>query len=70
VTYGEWLKKILQEGVKNGEIIEHAVALSNGLFALGQGMFISSCARGAEENLREEIENYIDTLFDLIEVKK
>lgn len=69
-TYSAWFKMILQEGVKNGEIIEQSIALSNGLFALGKGMFISSCATNATDNLEYEIESYIDTLFDLIEVKK
>jgi AcrR family transcriptional regulator len=68
-TYADWFKKVLQEGVAKGEIIEQAIALSNGLFALGKGMFLSSCATNCTDTLQHEIESYIDTLFDLIEVK-
>ncbi len=68
-SYQEWFKKILQEGVAKGEIIEKSVALSNGLFALGKGMFISSSTTNSTDTLEYEIESYIDTLFDLIEVK-
>ncbi len=69
-SYSAWFKTILQEGVKEGEIIEQSIALSNGLFALGKGMFLSSCATNSNDKLQDEIESYIDTLFDLIEVKK
>ncbi|MDD2357874.1 MAG: TetR/AcrR family transcriptional regulator [Thiovulaceae bacterium] len=68
-TYADWFQKVLQEGVAKGEIIEQAIALSNGLFALGKGMFLSSCATNRTDTLQHEIESYIDTLFDLIEVK-
>lgn len=69
-TYSAWFKRVLQEGVQKGEIIEQSIALSNGLFALGKGMFLSSYATNSHEKLQDEIEGYIDTLFDLIEVKK
>ena len=69
-SYRKWFKEILEDGIKNGEIIEKSINLANGLFALGEGMFISSCVADAIDNLEKEINDYIDTLFDLIEVKK
>ena len=69
-TYAAWLKRILQEGVEKGEIVEKSLALSNGLFAFGKGIFITSCVTNKTHNLQQEIDEYIDTLFDLIEVKK
>lgn len=69
-SYAAWFQRVLQEGVANGEIIEQSIALSNGLFALGKGMFLSSYATNSTASLQNEIDSYIDTLFDLIEVKK
>lgn len=69
-TYGNWLKKILQEGVEKGEIIEQSIGLCNGLFAFGKGMFISSQVTNSSNTLRDALEHHIDILFDLIEVKK
>ena len=68
--YRRWFKEILQEGIDKGEIIDKSINLANGLFALGEGMFISSCVTDAIDDLKKEIDDYIDTLFDLIEVKR
>ena len=35
-----------------------------------EGLFISSLTTNSIENLEKEINNYIDTIFNLIEVKK
>ena len=69
-NYHKWFSQILQDGIDNGEIIEKSANLANGLFAVGEGLFISSCVTDAIPDLKAEIDNYIETIFDLIEVKR
>ena len=69
-TYHEWFSRILQEGIDKGEIIPTSINLANGLFSLGEGLFIASCVTDAIDDLQVEINSYIDTIFDLIEVKR
>ena len=68
--YHQWFNDIFEEGIQKGEIIESSKKLLNGLFAFGEGIFISSCVTDTIIDLRYEIDNFIDTIFDLIEVKK
>lgn len=68
--YHKWFIEILEEGIHKGELIDKSINLANGLFALGEGMFISSCVTDAIDDLKHEIDSYIDTIFDLIEVKR
>ncbi|MBU0632324.1 TetR/AcrR family transcriptional regulator [bacterium] len=70
VEYNRWFTEILEEGIQKGEIIEDAKKLVNGFMAVGEGLFISSCVTEAIDDLEHEINSYIDTIFDLIEVKK
>lgn len=69
-TYHAWAQEILLEGVKNGEIVPHAMKLVKGLFAFSEGLFIQSIATSAIDDLQKEINEYIDALFELLEVKK
>ena len=70
IEYHRWFNEIFEEGIQKGEIIEGSKKLLNGLFAFGEGMFISSCVTNTIDDLQYEIDNFIDTIFDLIEVKK
>jgi len=70
ITYQQWFTNILNEGIAKGEIVQSAKTLANGFLTFGGGMFISSCVTDAIEDLEYEINSYIDTIFDLIEVKK
>lgn len=70
LTYQQWFTNMLEEGVAKGELVESARTLANGFLTFGGGMFISSCVTDAVEDLEYEINSYIDTIFDLIEVKK
>ena len=70
VEYHKWFNEIFEEGIQKGEIIEDSKKLLNGLFAFGEGMYISSCVTDTEDDLKYEIDNFIDTIFDLIEVKR
>ncbi|QOY55272.1 TetR/AcrR family transcriptional regulator [Candidatus Sulfurimonas marisnigri] len=69
-AYFSWFEKIIQDAIDNNEIIEESKKLARGLFVFAEGMFISSQATNSIDNLKQEIDDFIDSLFDLIEVKK
>jgi len=68
--YRNWLEEIIQEGIDNNEIIKESKNLINGMFAVGNGMFISSSSTNIITDLQKDISDYFDELFKLIEVKK
>ena len=65
-----WFEKIIQEGIQNGELIEDAQKLARGLFVLGEGMFIYSQVTHNIKDVKKELDNFYETIFNLIEVKK
>ncbi len=69
-TYHQWFEQLLKEGIERGEILSIATNFTNGLFATVEGLFITSVATKAIDDVKKEIDLYIDTLFELIEVKK
>lgn len=69
IEYFSWFEDILNEGIKKGEIHPDAIKLSKGLYVLGDGTFIASEISKLNVNIKQEIHNYIDTVFDFIEVK-
>ena len=68
--YNNWINRIIDEGIKKGELFEHAKELIMGLFAFAQGMFLMSATTNAVGDLQKQINTQIDILFELIEVKK
>lgn len=68
--YYQWVLAITKEGIEKNEIIPNSTKFIKGLFDMAEGMFISSISTYTIENLEKEINDYIDNLFDLIEVKK
>ena len=68
--YFNWMCDIIQEGIDNQEIIPKSIDIAKGLFALGEGMFISSSITNTIEDLQKELNQNIETIFSLIEVKK
>jgi len=68
-SYYSWFKKILQKGVESNDITPNAIHLAKGIFATAKGLFIASETTHSISNLKEELNNYIDTIFNLIEVK-
>ena len=70
INYYTWFEQIIEDAIDSGEIIKESKRLSKGLFVAGEGIFISSSATNAIDDVKKEIENYIDAIFDLIEVKK
>ncbi|MEA3331439.1 MAG: TetR/AcrR family transcriptional regulator [Campylobacterota bacterium] len=65
-----WFEKIIQDAIDSGEIIEQSKCLTRGMFVTADGMFIASSSTNAIEDVQQEINNYIDAIFELIEVKK
>jgi len=69
IEYFTWFEEILNEGIKNKEIHPDSIKLSKGLFVLGEGIFISSQINKLDVEIKKEIHDYIDALFEFIEVK-
>lgn len=65
-NYYGLFRQILAEGVKSGELKPEALLLSHGLFITSEGMFISSFMRNQTENLKDEIDSFIDNILKLL----
>ena len=68
--YFNWMCNIIEEGIEKKELIPESIQLAKGLFALGEGLFISSNITYTIENLEDELNQNIDAIFSLIEVKQ
>lgn len=68
--YYIWMQDIFQEGIYTNEIIPEVNNLFKGFFSTVEGLFLSSITTTTIDNLEDEINLYIDTMFKLIEVKK
>lgn len=68
--YQSIFDSILQEGIAKGEIDGNAMKLANGLHTLGIGFFIVNNISNITMDIKQEIDEYIDTLFEFIKVKK
>jgi len=68
--YYEWFEEIIRAGVAKGELIEDALELSRGLFMVGKGMYFVHNTTTAIDNLQDELDKFIETIFKIIEVKK
>ena len=68
-NYFGWFSEIIQEGIKNGELKEGSELFARGLFVMAEGMFITSSVTHTIDDLKKEIHQFCDALFDLIEVK-
>lgn len=62
------LQDIIEAGIKQGEIKDVARHLVDGLMKAERGYMVIAWAEG--KDLKQEFRDYIDTLFDLIEIKK
>ncbi len=68
-NYYAWLEDIIEDGIKKCEIKPIARKLSKGLFVLGEGVFIASSTTNTIKDVKKEIDDYVDALFELIEEK-
>jgi len=62
------LENIIEEGIAKGEISEVSRSLIDGIMKTERGYMVIAWAEG--RNLKQEFKEYINTLFDLIEIKK
>ena len=69
-NYYLWFVALIEEGVRSGELIEASLGLSKGLFVTAEGMFVASCTTNVFENLEHDLNEYIENIFNIIEVKK
>lgn len=69
-SYFEWFNQIIDEGIQKGELKDNSSKFARGLFAMAEGMFITNEVTHTIDNLKSEIHQFTDSLFDLIEVKK
>ncbi len=68
--YFSWFQEIIQEGIDKKELIPNSMQFARGLFVLGEGIFVSSEITNRVSDVKEELDTFIDALFELIEVKK
>lgn len=69
-NYFIWFIELFEEGVKSGELIPESLGLTKGVFVTAEGMFVASCTTNVFENLEADLNEYIDNIFNIIEVKK
>ena len=67
--YYNWFEDIIKDGIKKKEIKDISLRLAKGLFVLGDGLFITSSVTNSIDNVQISIDEHIDALFELIEVK-
>ena len=69
-SYLSWFESIIYEGIEKGELKEGSQKLIKGMFAVAEGIFIKSVVTSSIENIEEEIMQFHDAIFELIEVKR
>ena len=62
-------ENIIKDGIDKGEIKPISLKLVKGLSILGDGMFIQHSSTNADFDIKKEINDYLDVIFELIEVK-
>jgi len=70
LQYKDWLKEILQEGIKNKELPDVAINLVDGLFVTVKGLYITSITTNAIPNLKIAIDDYVESMFNLMRGKR
>jgi len=68
-NYYIWFEEIFKRGVQEGELVPQSLGLVRGIFVTAEGMFIVSTSTNAIDDLEKDLNNYINNLFELIEVK-
>ena len=68
--YYQWFEALINEGIQKGEIVPEVAKMTRGIFATAKGMYMISETTHCEGNLKEEVHDYVDTLFGICAVKK
>lgn len=66
--YYKWFESIFDNGIKNGELKPVSKEVVNGLYILGNGIFISRLTCNSVQSGQNEVDEFIDTIFNFIEV--
>jgi len=69
-SYYDWFLSIIENGIQKGELILESQSLAKGIFCVGEGMFIKNTTENDSNLLKKDINQFIDSIFKLIEVKK
>ena len=69
-SYFAWFREIIESGIEKGELLPESQALAKGLFSIGEGMFIMNATSNDSALLKKDINQFIDAIFKLIEVKR
>ena len=69
-NYYLWFEELFKRGVAEGELIEASLGLTKGAFVTAEGMFLASCTTNVFLNLEQDLNEYIDNLFNIIEAKQ
>jgi len=68
--YLSWFEELIEQGVKNMEIVPESVKMAKGMFATAKGMFLVSETTNSVQDLEKELDIYFDTLFELLATKE
>ena len=68
--YYKLFEEIIQAGIDKDELVEQSIFLSRGIFVIGKGMFIMNETTNSIDDLKIEIDLFIDNIFKFMEVKK
>lgn len=63
------LRKFIKDGIENNELIPHAIDLVDGLLIFEKGIALRKMTQD-DFDAKTSCETFINTLFDLLEVKK
>ena len=68
VFFKTTIEKLIKEGITKGEIIEDSLKLVGGFLAVEKGFLMIHWTEG--KDVKSELKEFINMIFDLIEVKK
>ncbi len=68
--YKNWLEQIINEAIIKGELKPEVLSLVNGLFSTAKGLYIIHETTNSLDSLQNEINNYIDMIYQLTKVEK
>ena len=68
--YYRLFEEIIQAGIDKDELVKESILLARGIFVTGKGMFILDVTTNTIDDLKTELDIFIDNIFKLMELKK
>ena len=68
--YYHWFERIIHEGIEKKEIPPQSIDMAKGLFSMAKGLFIASKTTHSVQDVKAELDLFIDTLFEIIQIKE